>query len=297
MLFDIASSGYAIRPAAQSDAMPLRMLLPTITRIAASLVAVDGKHQLVVGAAAAMPQFRREPLPGPGVAVHVIEPCRKHGIGRSLIDQLAATARSAGAATLYAAERVEMNSAPMESWKSLGFEICQTVEHHRMELARFEPELQPLIDRVRQRGRIPERARMIPLYQADPQAVLQLHLDYLGGDTLNLSRRLRGEGRDGFLPQYSRVLVVDDVVRGCLLGHRGNADTMVIDANIVDATLRSGWAAVWLRLEAARGVRHLGIKNLEFTTFDHYADTRNFTKRLGGVTIGTSALMHRRIGL
>jgi hypothetical protein len=37
----------------------------------------------------------------------------------------------------------------------------------------------------------------------------------------------------------------------------------------------------------------LGIQQFEFTTFDHYGDTRRFTEKLGGVTVRTSALMYR----
>jgi hypothetical protein len=70
---------------------------------------------------------------------------------------------------------------------------------------------------------------------------------------------------------------------------------MVIDANIVDDDLRGGWANVWLKLDAALGVRHLGIRNLEYTTFDHYDDTRSFTKKLSGVTTGAQVLMYRAI--
>jgi N-acetylglutamate synthase-like GNAT family acetyltransferase len=293
--FDIAGSGYSIRPARPGDAKALRMLLPPMTRTAVNLVAVDNQHQLVIGAAAATRAQRPQPLVGPGIAVHVIDPCRRHGIGKDLVDRLALAARSAGAKALYSAKRVELDSDEMRGWRGLGFTTCETVEQHRLPLQRLEPQLEPLIDRIRQRGRMPPTARIIPLYQADLSAVLQLHLDNMGGDRGDLSRRIRGQGSNAFLPQYSRVLVVDDQVKGCLLGHRKDAVTMVIDAVIVDPGFRGGWANVWLKLDAARGVRHLGIENLEYTTFDHYDDTRSFTKKLGGVTIGTSVLMFRPI--
>src|SRR6185436_13832935 len=118
---------------------------------------------------------------------------------------------------------------------------------HRLPLGPLEPQLTPLIERIRRRGRIPPEARIIPLYLADPLAVIQLHIDNLGGDRADLQRRLRGRGDKPFLPQYSRVLMVGDQVRGCLLGHRKDAETMVIDANIVDSSLRGGWANVWIK--------------------------------------------------
>jgi hypothetical protein len=271
------------------------MLLPGLNRPAISFVAVDKQHQLVIGAAASTRRFRPTPLPGPGIDLHVIEPCRRNGIGRDLLVQLGLMAHSAGAAALYAASRVEEHSEQMLGWQRLGFTPCQTIEQHRLSLAPLEPQLGSLIDRIRRRGQIPPTARIIPLYQADLRAVLQLHLDHLGGDRESLRRRLAGKGPDAFLAQFSKVLVVDDKVRGFLVGHRQGADTMVVDANIVDPEFRGGWANVWIKLESARGVLRLGIKNLEYTTFDRYEDSRSFTKKLGGVTTGISMLMHRPI--
>ena len=271
------------------------MLLPGLGRTAARFVAVGGLHQLVIGAAAATRAYRHQSPAGPGVAVHVIEPCRGMGVGKNLIVHLASAVRFAGAAALYGAKRVERDGEEMRGWQRLAFEVCETVEQHRLPLAPLTPQLTPLIERIRKRGKIPAAARIIPLYQADLLAVLQLHLENMGGDRADLHRRLRGRGPNAFLPQYSRVLVVDGQVRGCLVGHRKDADTMVIDANIVDDGLRGGWANVWLKLDAALGVRHLGIRNLEYTTFDRYDDTRSFTKKLGGVTTGAQVLMYRPI--
>jgi hypothetical protein len=263
--------------------------------IAVSLAAVDARSKLVIGGAMATRAFRQRPLIGPGVAVHVIEPCRRHGIGKSLVAALVASIERAGATAIYAAKRVELNSPEMQGWTWLRFTVCETVEQHLLPLAQFEPQLAPVVERIRESGRIPATARIIPLYQANLPAVLRLHLDNMGGDRGELYRRLRGQGPNCFLPQHSRVLMIDNKVKGCILGHRKDAYTIVVDANIVDPGVRGGWANVWLKLEATRGAIRLGIKNFEFTTFDHYADTRSFTKKLGGATTRTSVLMCRPI--
>ena len=271
------------------------MLLPEMAAYPTTFVAVDGRHQLVIGAAAATRDFRRKPLAGPGAAVHVIAPCRGRGIGRQLVARLALAARDAGAVALYGAKRVELHSDEMRAWEALGFAPCETVERHRLAVARIEEQLAPLVTRIRESGRVPPSARNIPLYRCDPRGVLQLHLDHLGGDRTDLDRRLRGRGTRAFLPQHSRVLLIDDQVKGCILGHRTDADTIVVDANIIDPSIRGGWANAWLKLEAARGVVPLGVKYLEFTTFDRYDDTRSFIRKLGGETTSTSVLMSRRL--
>jgi GNAT superfamily N-acetyltransferase len=294
--FDIRRSGYTIRSAEPADAKALRMLVPEIREPAAALVACDGRHQLMVGAASATRIFRQQPQPGPGVAVHVVEPCRRCGIGRSLVGSLAAVLERAGAAAMYGAKRADLNSSEMQGWERLGFEICETVEQHLLPLAQFEPRLAPLVERLRERGRLPAAAQIIPLYQANLAAVLRLHLDNLGGDRGELYRKLRGQGAGAFHPRYSRVLVVDGVVKGCILAHRRDRETAVVDADVVEPGLRGGWANVWLKLEATRGALRLGIKNFEFTSFDHYTDTRSFAHKLGGVTTRRSALVMRPIG-
>ncbi|HEY3393242.1 MAG TPA: GNAT family N-acetyltransferase [Lacipirellulaceae bacterium] len=294
--FDIAGGKFAIAPAAAADAKAVRMLVPELREAAAAFVAVDLTHGLVIGAAAATRLARRPPLVGPGVAVHVIEPCRGHGIGTALVGHLGTAARRAGAAALYAARRAVEGSKEMCGWMSLGFAPCETVQEHTLSLERFEPQLSPLLDRMRERGRIPHAARIIPLFQANLPAVLQLHLDHLGGNRGELYRKLRGDGAGAFHPRYSRVLVVGDKTLGCILAHRRDRDTAVVDADIVDPILRGGWANVWLKLEATRGAMRLGIKRFQFTSFDHYSDTRSFSTKLGGAVTQTTLLMMRRIG-
>ena len=271
------------------------MLVPELREAAATFVAVEERHRLVIGAAAAARSTRQHPFPGPGVALHVIAPCRRFGVGTALLRHLALAARAAGASVLYAARRVVDGTDEMHGWQRLGFEPCQTVQEHSLPLDGFEPLLAPLLDRLQRHNKIPAPARIIPLYQANLAAVQQLHFDQLGGDRRELYRKLRGIGVGVFHPCYSRVLVVGDKTLGCILAHRQDENTAVVDADIVHPRLRGGWANVWLKLEATRGALRLGIKRFHFTTFDHYNDTRSFANKLRGVVTRTSALMMRPI--
>jgi hypothetical protein len=170
-----------------------------------------------------------------------------------------------------------------------------SVEDHDLPTERFEAELGPLFDRMQERGRIPVGASIVPLYEANPAAVLQLHLDQMGGDRGELYRKIRGIGAGAFHPRYSRVILIDGRVKGCILAHRVAADVAAVDANILDPEVRGGWANVWLKLEATRGAIRLGIKTFRFATFDQYTDTRSFTQRLGGETTRVMQLMYRPI--
>jgi N-acetylglutamate synthase-like GNAT family acetyltransferase len=271
------------------------MLLPEVRNGADYFVAVDGQHQLMIGAAAMTQTCRTQPITGPGIAVQVIEPCRRQGVATTLLTNLErAAAQTFGAGALYATKRVEQNSAESHGWQWLGFTPVDTVEEHNLPTEHIEAKLGPLVERMRARGRIPENARIIPLYEANAASILQLHLDQMGGERRELYRKILGKGVGAFHPRYSCVLLIDGRVKGCILAHREAADVAAVDANILDPNVRGSWANVWLKLEATRGAIGLGIKTFQFTTFDHYTDTRSFTEQLGGSTTRTTHLMYRR---
>ncbi len=290
---DFSPGPYVIRPAVAAHAKALRMLLPGMRELGAAFVAFESRGGRVVGAAAATNAVRPQPPCGPGVAIEIIPPCRRQGIARNLLSHLELAAAQSGAQALYSARRVEQESEAAVYWMNLGFTLHETVEIQRLPLDQFEPRLAPLLARMQQR--IPANAEIIPLYRSNLPAVLRLHLDNLGGDRGDIYRKLRGSGSAAFHPRYSRVLMVGGRVVGCILAHRKDKETAIVDADIVEPSLRGGWANVWLKLDATRGALRLGVKNFEFTSFDHYADTRSFTKKLGGTTVQTHILMIKRL--
>ena len=268
--FDLAKSGYTVRPAEGRDSKACRMLLPNITPEMFCMVAEDGAHGLIVGAVSISRRFRQKPPVGPGIEIHVIKPCRRSGVGTALLEGIGATAAVHGAQAIYAANRVEEGSDEMQAWRWLGFTPLETVEEHLLPLAEFEPRLAPLVDRMHQKGTIPTEARIIPLYEADKSAVLELHVKCMGGDRESISQKLHGHGVGAYHPRYSRVLMIGERVMGCILGHRTSKEVFWVDANFIDPELRGRWANVWLKLEATRGALSVGAKNFHFSTFDQY---------------------------
>lgn len=290
----LEASCLSIRTATVADYRAVRMLLPNEAQsLGHCLVAEVGSPLRIVGAAAVTSAIRPKPLPGPGVAVHVIPPSRRRGIARNLVGQLVHWTQAAGFGALYATQKVDQDSEAMHAWRSLGFVPCETVRHHELPLAQFEVQLAPLWERMRNRGKIPSSAKIIPLCDADIQAVARLHLAVLGGDATDLLQKLRGDVPGSYSARYSRILLVDDRVQGFILAHRAARDVAHVDSNVLAPEVRGGWANVWLKLEATRGAQQLGIQKFVFTTFDHYTDTRSFTDRLQGATVATKVLMYR----
>lgn len=289
-------TGLTIRRGELSDATAIRMLLPGLRDGALALVACAHEYQHIVGAAAMTHSCRQEPLTGPGIAVEVIEPYRRQRIATQLLTRLEIAAGHAyGANALYAAHRVEWESPEFKAWQWLGFEPIETVEEHMLPIDQFESRLGPILERMRANRHLPTSAEIIPLYRSNLAAVMRLHLDEMGGSREELYQRLRGNVPGAFHPRYSRVLVVDGRVQGCVLAHRVAKHTAKVDANIVVPELRGGWANVWLKLEAARRALNLGIREFTYTSFDRYTDTRSFSKKLGGRIVRRTALMARKI--
>jgi GNAT superfamily N-acetyltransferase len=292
----MSADSFSIRTAQSNDTKAVRMLLSVeADAIDECFIAECGHPPRTVAAAGLTRSQRPKPLVGPGVVIHVIEPCRRRGLGRALLEKLSERAAERGAAALYAAHKVDLDGDEMRVWSALGFSPCETVEYHELPLDQFEPQLAPIYERLRRRGKIPPSARIVRLYESDIHAVAQLHLSQLGGDLTSLIQKLRGDVPGAFAARYSRVLLIDERVVGFILGHRVERDVVHVDANVLAPEVRGGWANVWLKLEATRGGLQWGIKKFVFTTFDHYVDTRSFTKRLQGVTVRTMVLMHRRL--
>lgn len=285
---------FSTRVAHNQDARAVRMLLSSTTEHFAHVLVAESRETTprIVAAGALTRSHRPKPLTGPGVTLQVIPPWRNKGIARALFAQLANYATEQGAKALYATQKVDADSEAMRCWAALGFVACETVEHHELPVDQFEPQLAPLCDRMRQRGKIPASARIIPLFDADLSQVLELHLATLGGDPVALSQKLCGEVPGSFMPRLSRVLVVGDQVVGFILANRVSPEIAYVDANVVAPEVRGGWANVWLKLEATQEAMKHGIRKFVFTSFDHYKDTRSFTERLSGVTVRETVLMY-----
>lgn len=284
--------GFRIRPARADEAQPFRMLLPTVGEFSVGLVAISTTDERVIGAAAISKSMRPRPPVGPGIAVHVIPPWRRRGIGGALLDELKQAAQGSSAEAFYAMQKVAADSDEEQGWRWLGFQPFETVIYHELPLAAIESRLAPLHDWMSTKQAIPTAAEIIALCDADHAAIADLHIEVMGGDRRMLLSKMRGERLGAYHPRYSRVLLLGGAVKGFILAHRESKEVAVVDANILAPDVRGGWANLWLKLEATRGAAELGIERFIYNTFDHYADTRAFSEMLGGVETRRLLLMH-----
>jgi hypothetical protein len=192
-----------------------------------------------------------------------------------------------GATILQTLRWVERGSAAEAFWRGLGFAEHQLRYAHEIGVARCGTRLEPLIEQVREHGWIPEEARIIPLDEADIERVCDLHLKYLGGELRTLVPLLDGSAPHPYDRQASVVLVCGERTLGFTLGWFPDPKTCEIAANVLDPSVRLGWADLMLKCAATDAVRERGAEVFRFCTAEQHTDSRRTMGWIGGGTTRT----------
>lgn len=247
----------------------------------------DDESRRIVGAVAAAPKMRLAPRRGPKVALHTIEPWRRRGVGRVLLNAVSELAAARGAEALYAWTPLSPNGQAAAAWRGLGFDQRIECPLNRIESARLVELLQPLYDRLQQRGLIPAEARMVGLREANLDEVVNLVTAYLGGASApeDLKNRLLGKHPKPLDPVLSRVLLLGDRIVGVMLGSPVDKHVAWVESNVVHPSVRGRWANVWLKLDSSGRARDLGFHTLLYETYEQHADTNKLTSRLEGTIV------------
>ena len=257
-------------------------------------VAVSHPGERVIGAAALgvepAPDFKRRWF----VDLRVIAPARGQGIGHALMRRVVEQATGHGIGELYTWEWVESESDAASAWARFGFTPCQRRMDFEADLAQAHATLLPLYERAREENWIPPGARIVPLANADLDAVVRLHTQCLGGTRRLLMPLLRGSATGAYDPQCSRVLLLDGKVVGFTLG-RVHADESCsdVDANVIHPAVRLGWANLWLKFEAASVLLARGIRTIRYSTFQQHTDTHRVSRQVGARLLRTTIQLRR----
>lgn len=285
-------NGVRIRRAEERhDWRALRMLLPQAVHHGCGcdvLVATVGAaRRQVIGAIAIEPQMRAQPHLGPRVALHVIPPWRRRGVGRSLLNAAAIISAARKADALYAWSKVRPDSDETAAWRGLGFTHAIESSLTRVSAERVMEVLRPVVDRLLKRRYIPAEAQIIPLEQANPDDVARLVTTCLAGAGAEsiLKRRLIGRHPNPLEPRLSKALLYKDRVAGVMLGSPIDSRVGLVEANVLHPMVRGGWANVWLKLETTREARDAGYDAFLYETHSQHGDTRALTRRLGGTIV------------
>jgi GNAT superfamily N-acetyltransferase len=283
--------GWEIRRPTSAEKRACRMLLPRATergQRSSLFVAAAGSPPRVVGAAAMGidPQHRDQRWL---VDLHVIEPFRRRGIARALLDRILNEAKTLDIASLRAWEWTVADSDAARAWAALGFVPLQHRRDYEIDMNAALATLSPLLERVR--DRIPAGARVVSLAEVDPDAVLRLHEQYLGGSAGVLRPLLGGSGPGAYERQLSSVLLLAGEVVGIALGRTFADGSCEVDSRALHPSVRRRWANVWLLHEGLRRGLAAGLRVMRYFTLDEHDDTRQLSERFGGVLIASTVRM------
>jgi GNAT superfamily N-acetyltransferase len=273
------------------DWRALRMLLPHAVHYGCScdvFVATDDESsRRLIGAIAVAPLMRLQPYRGPRVALHVISPWRRRGVGRALVAAAVEVSAARGADALYAWDKMSPDGVDAQVWRRLGFDKAIESSLTRIDATRTIEALQPLVSCLIERKYIPAEARLVPLREADINEIVELVTTFLAGagDEAGLKNRLIGNHPLPLEPLLSKVLLFNDRVAGVMLGSPINKHVGLVEVNVIHPMLRGGWANVWLKLETTRIARDAGYQTFLYETHEQHADTKALTRRVGGVVV------------
>lgn len=268
-------------------------LLPALaTRDALVFAARDGDGRLA-GAGGLTWRSWNHPPGFPGWA-HVLPDCRRRGIGRALVETLKRAVRFEPPAAIWVVEPVDAGTGAALFAEACGFTRARSQLYFDADATRFLEMTGGIVDRLRQRGRIPAGARLVGIDQVPASEIARMVAEGLRSSPPRMEESLRRSiGADPRKAPIDRersfALLVGDELAGALLSRRqpdGVNQTVV--CNVVDPQWRGGWANALLLHETTRWSVNDGCQRFGFDCGDDVRDTIGLARRGGADHVRTA---------
>jgi GNAT superfamily N-acetyltransferase len=283
--------GIAIRRAKDGELRACRMLVPEAflpRRAPECFVALPSSPTVPVAAAAVSWSAGGFP-----VQVHVIPPWRRRGVGRALVEAVAAEV--AGETDRLRSWGMIPEGSPAHAFMTAtSFTVARRFVGFETDGRQFADAIVPLRQRLERKGRIPADLRIVSLRDAPHEQVTRLAATELSIAPSALAARLAPQDMSGVSNDLSVVLMLHGAVCGAILVAR-DGDMARVDVNVVAPEQRQGWANVILLEEAVRRGLAGGIKWFRFFSDEKTRDTMNLGKRAAATQIGTGLVLERRL--
>ncbi len=212
------------------------------------------------------------------LGIHVLEPHRRHGVGRALLQKLIEAARKVGAKQLRVPS-LDQDSAGFQFAIGCGFQPKPATVTYEAPMANYVKAYTPVYERIVERGRMPPEAKMIPLKDANREEVCRLLIDHLGVN--GVAERLRGT-EHGFSQTISQVALLDGKIVGVILASYHGVMAM-IEGTAVLPNHRHSWVTPALKYHIMHALISRGVQWVRFSANDvQHRDTANFGRKLGG---------------
>ncbi len=286
---------FSVRAAEECEARACRMLLPQAFPIdpAPELLVALGPDSTLIGAAAVGWVAAGDASAFP-IAVEVVPPWRRRGVGHALIDAAAASVR--GETTgLQPWNALEDDSEAVGFFLACGFYVHHRVLHFIGDATSVEALLARHRTWLTERGRIPANARLVGLRDAPHPELAHLLAREFHNSPAQVLARLHGESAPPFDAERSVVLLVDGAVMGAQIWTNGDDGVPQVEVNVVSPTLRHGWANVLLTHEGVRIGVTKGTHAFRFFCHERVIDTVNIARRSGAKLARTDVVLRRDI--
>jgi GNAT superfamily N-acetyltransferase len=211
------------------------------------------------------------------VALRVIQPCRRQGVGSQLVNALVSIARGGRYRTIVTCHHSDQGSAGEPFVRAMGF-----LPRERITVFEFDPRHSRFLESLRNRmvgvGKIPPTARIVSLDEAPLEQVVQLQVASMGGTTEGVRCMLEEGIKRGSMLPASVVLMIENEVQGVLLVELVESSA-VVESIIVASSYRGGWANVFLKEAALQRVFACGVREVSFASLTTNRDTLKFATR------------------
>lgn len=244
---------------------------------------------MVVGAAAFVPLIHHAIWPGYRCTAQVLPGWRRQGVGRALMDGLRQEAQRWDLRYLHAWNDVIDGGTEARFLQACGFGMGHTLQHFVGRASRALARMQPLVDRLQTRGRVPAEFALQPLQDVPLQAVAALHQREFGGSIQGAVAQIETALKMPLISQLSKGLWDGQQLAGYLLAGTGAAtdstaphcDTIAVQYWASAPGQRHGWAAAVLLHDFLQRAVACGYDDVRFHCNDQTRATLNIARAIG----------------
>ncbi len=291
---DRTTSHAAIRVVAAEgiDRRACRMLLPdTPGAVGWSqlLLAKDAVSHKILGAAKGMPVRTESGAFDFRIALHVPKPYRRQGVATALLDACCAYARRERFGAIVGLLDPQERDGALPFFTSRGF--CSVDRMTTFE-SRVEIMAGWLFERLawlRERGEIPESAKIVPFQEAPIRPVAELHARAIAGSVPQLEACFTdlARGPDG---RDSVVLLIDGLVRGyhqCeFKGDLSTTHALAVTEDLRGGGAGSGWAGLLLLADRVEECTRRGVVRSRYSCLSTVRPTLRLAKIFQADVVG-----------
>jgi GNAT superfamily N-acetyltransferase len=285
-------TGVRVVAAEGIDRRACRMLLPdTPGAVGWShlIVAKDARTGSILGAAKGMPVRAERGNADLRIAIHVPKPFRRRGVATALLDHLAAQARKDSAGAVVGLLEPQERDEALPFFASRGFRSVDRMTTFESKVEVMADWLFERLAWLRERGEIPELARIVPLREAPIRPVAELHARAIAGTVPQLEAFFTelARGPDG---GDSVVLLIDGVVRGyhhCeFKGDCSTTHALAVTEDLRGGGAGSGWAALLLLADRVEECTRRGAVRSRYSCLSTVRPTLRLAKIFQAEVVG-----------